>query len=413
MYRSAFLLAGIVVAATAGPAPALERAVQDDRELVHWPTSGSRTLLGSVAGWGVSHVRMIVYPDVPFERYAVAVAAARRSGLRVQVVLHEQRTPGHLGPEAFGEWVEQVAPQLAARGVERFSVLNEPDLLLPASGSCRPDEVRSVVEGSGLASHLEVIRSWQPVRRVIDGRRSARPLLVRVPAQRSVRRVLTTSAGQHRKVVLSRRMRAVTRRVLRLTLPASSEAVVLTERQACPKAQRAALAARYYRSAIPKLRSAAPGAEVLIGETSPVLGIEAFLLELAAQEWPRADGFAHHPYPNQHGQTQAGGLWLDRTRVLRRLLDERFGGLPVYFTEFGVRVRDDRVAWSSDRAAAIWADAFREACAVGARQLLAYQLMPTPAPADPDWPAPWDSGLLGPGAGETPAARLFAGFRGC
>ncbi len=59
-------------------------------------------------------------------------------------------------------------------------------------------------------------------------------------------------------------------------------------------------------------------------------------------------------------------------------------------------------------AARIWREAIRRACAIGARQLVAYQWDPNPPDADP---SRWDTSILGPARVTTPALETFSAAR--
>ncbi len=118
---------------------------------------------------------------------------------------------------------------------------------------------------------------------------------------------------------------------------------------------------RIYRAlvsaALPRIRAAAPDAEVLVGETAPVgkpgttIGPAEFIERWLCVRRPcdglrrlDVDGFAHHPYgPTQRVPAKKDIVSLLAIRRLGRYLDRaaRAGripaGLPIYNTEFGLQ----------------------------------------------------------------------------
>jgi len=154
------------------------------------------------------------------------------------------------------------------------------------------------------------------------------------------------------------------------------------------------------------LRDAAPRAEIVIGETSPVDGVGVFIRELGRQGIPRVDAWAHHPYPGVADRARdaraADAYWLARTAELAALVRDHVGPLRLDLDEFGVPRQ-----WGitdETQAAAIWRDAYRTACAVGARVLVAYQWQNTRL-------EDWDTSLLRPAWTDTAQSRAFADAR--
>ncbi len=120
-------------------------------------------------------------------------------------------------------------------------------------------------------------------------------------------------------------------------------------------------APRIYRAlveaALPRIREAAPDAQVLVGETAPVgkpgttIGPAEFIEKWLCVKRPCAgagrldvDGFAHHPYgPTQRVPAKKDIVSLLAIRRLGRYLDRaaRAGrvpaNLPIYNTEFGLQ----------------------------------------------------------------------------
>jgi hypothetical protein len=142
-----------------------------------------------------------------------------------------------------------------APAVDRFSVLNEPDLTIPAVDDCDPQTVTRMLS-SPLGSRILGVRQYPRrrggfVHRIFSaGWRHGRAYAPRWPAvYRWVRRSSAPGAGE------------------------SSQQTVMTIRQGCLKVQRGRAYRRIFAAAEPVIRAAAPGAQVLAGETSPVDGV--------------------------------------------------------------------------------------------------------------------------------------------
>lgn len=381
-------------AALAVPAHAstLALGMQDDSSLALWPDDAAG-LMALGRDRGVSAVRFIVYPHQPVDRFAAATALAAGQGLKVEVTL----ASGGLGPEPYRRWALATARRLRQQGAGAFSVLNEPDLTLPSGDACDADSAPEVVRRQGLTVMRRAAgprtRRRTRVRYRIVHRWSRRP-----PRRRIAVRVRVRVARRVAPVVVTGDMVSTTG----LTSAATAEVSAI-----CRRIVRARVAGDYYRLVIPALRTAVPGAEVWIGETSPVYGVQQFLETLFREPLPAADGFAHHPYARWDGlpSDEDGSLWLDHLGRLPALID----GLPLYLTEFGVMAGESRRRIvDAEGAARIWRAAIRGACAVGARQLVAYQWDPNPPGEDP-WR--WDTSILGPDRASTPALEAFAGAR--
>jgi hypothetical protein len=221
------------------------------------------------------------------------------------------------------------------------------------------------------------------------------------------RRVRVRDHGRWRTKRVPRYRRV--RRVAAFVTAIESErigSVTLSAHSGCLRVMRARRYAAILRDLVPALRDAAPHADIVIGETSPVDGVGAFIRELGRLGVPRADAWAHHPYPGVAARAQdaraADAYWLGRTAELAALVRDEVAPLRLDLDEFGVPKQ-----WGiadEARAAAIWREAYRTACAVGARVLVAYQWQNTRL-------EDWDTALLRPGWTDTAQSRAFEDAR--
>jgi hypothetical protein len=333
MRWGALALTFLAFAVAPAAANAVELGVADDMNITYRPDE-PQMMRASGFAW----LRLVAYQGDPLGSTLAAAQRGRQAGLRVQVVL----TPKYgEAPDGFAGWASSVSAQLATVGVERVSLLNEPDLWLPADDRCDTDtEVRQTLRGEHVSSKR--VRAWVKVR---------------------ARRWRWRHGHLRQRVVRVRRRRMA----LRITrTPTSTEHVSLTPRWGCLEIHRAQTAANVWRETIPAVRAAAPGMSILIGETSPVTGVGLFLQALP-DRLPQADGWAHHPYPSSTVE-----LGLDHAGRLGHPY-----GLAVYWTEFGTHVRTDQHAQPLAEARANWAQALEAADRLGVRQLVAYGYLPT------------------------------------
>jgi hypothetical protein len=365
-----------VTAATAVAAPqaqAVPLGAADDYSLLNTYRPGT---IESMQSAGVRGVRLVAYEGRSNATALASAAHAASIGMPVQLVLTSG--PGTLPSDRFAAWAGDNARRFAPY-VRRFSVLNEPDLLLPAADLCdTPAEVSYAITTAGLKpitirqKFRVKKRRWVYVTKTVRGKR--RRVRVReVVTRRTVRwtyRTTTSAQGQRRRV----RRRVVVRKPVYLTRYRNVRRVVSTsstrtgKRQplaparACRSINRARLAAGVISQALPEVRRSAPGAEVLLGETSAVDGVLLYI-EAFMKSGLRADGWAHHPYP---GPWEAALQHAERVNAL-------VGGLPVYWTEFGVQVRGSNMdPVSLRRATELWAEARAKATSLGVRQIVAY-----------------------------------------
>lgn len=329
----------VVLAVAPATASAVELGAGDDMWAGYRPD-----VPASMAAHGMTWMRLVAYQDEPLDRTLRATGQARAAGLRVSVVL----TPRYgAAPGArFATWAGVTSARLAAAGVERVSLLNEPDLWLPAADRCDSDtEVRSTLRSEHVTSRR--VRAWVRTR-VLRWR------MVRVHRHWHFRRVPVTV-----------RRRRMATRITRT--PTSTQQVALTPRWGCLEIHRARMAADIWQRAIPAVRAAAPGLRILIGETSPVTGVGLFLRALDGEQLPRADGWAHHPYPSSTVE-----LGLDHADRLGRPF-----GLAVYWTEVGTHVRTDEHAQPLEEARENWRQAVAKADRLGVLEVDAYGWLAT------------------------------------
>jgi hypothetical protein len=238
--------------------------------------------------------------------YDWAVDAVRAAGLTPQITLVWSRAAD---PAAIASWMGEMAAHFAS-SVHRFSVLNEPDLSIPAGDSCDPQTIDQLVSVGLLDVSTRMQSSKVPSKgyrfRFVRSRDGHRFVLARVHAYRWVRRPV---------------------RVLQEREGSSLQAVT-TVGQGCLRLQRGRRYNQIFRAAEPAIRAAAPGAEVLAGETSPVAGVDVFI----ANALPlNADGWAHHCYQwDLTPDRSTGGFGIGDTARVQALV-----GMPLFLTECG------------------------------------------------------------------------------
>jgi hypothetical protein len=311
--------------------------------------------------------------------YERAVAAVRAAGLVPQLTLvwsHEA------DPQAIADWSAQMAAHFAPE-VARFSILNEPDLTIPAADDCDPETVQRMVAGD-LGAKIRWVKQY--VRR----------------GGHSVHRVF--SGGWRKGRAYAPRWQAVYRWVRRSEQPAGDVArqLVLTVRQGCLKVQRGRIYRRIFSAAEPLVRAAAPGAQVLAGETSPVDGVDLFIGQVVPVH---ADGWAHHCYQWNLTPTQStGGFGIGDTARVQALV-----GMPLFYTECGYPNPDS--AWNlskwttlftHDSEPPAYAAMWRFARDRGVREMSQYGWCRSPGTG-------WDTALMsGDGCDPSPEYRAVA-----
>ena len=367
----------------------------DDGGLITAPVNPDEVLSAGTAH-GARFVRVIAYmgryPDD--DRYLTAAhrAASRGLGLDVVLALPTGSAQAGVTPPGFAAWAAQLAARLSATGAPlRVSLLNEPDLILPAGDTCDPVVAEQIVREAG----------YVPVRHRVR---------VRVRRTRIVRRVVRRHG--HRRVIRRRLVWKASRWKVVTTLGASSTSTsvaTVSIAQGCLSVRRARRAATFLSAGIPAVRAAAPGIEVGAGETSPCVGVEVFMRELARVGIPPVDRWAHHPYAYLQDGRQVpsppGWMGADRLTDEAVMVHSLFGpGIPIDVTEFGVKhsaVPDPHVR------AAIWRGAIASACTAQVRSVVAYQWTPTPL----DQGRSWDTAIMGDGLTETPESAQLPTLR--
>jgi hypothetical protein len=341
-----------------------DRVAQDDATVVCQWHDRARALAQMREG-GFSHVRInvvhapgadgqgLVACALPatLEDYDGAVAAVRAAGLVPQLTLVWYR---QTDPAAIATWMAQMAAHFGAR-VQRFSVLNEPDLMLPASDDCDPRTVRQMVA----AGQLQAAPRAPRVKRYL-----------RHPRYRYVSTRIRAGRG-HRFVIRRERDYRWVTPVGRLPAGGSDSSFedVTTVRKGCLRIQRGRQYHRIFDAAEPAIRAAAPGAEVLAGETSPVPGVGLFI---GAALPLHADGWAHHCYQWDLTPTVAtGGFGIGDTTRVQALV-----GMPLYLTECGFPNPDslwNQVRWNGlfthDNEPAAYAQMWQYAKDLGVREM--------------------------------------------
>ncbi len=293
-------------------------------------------------------------PDLHF--YESAVQAVLAHGLEPQMTLvwHQQTSPQH-----FAVWAANVA-QHFGEDVQRYSITNEPDLLLEPHGKCDPKGQRRFV--------------------------------------RQFPRLMVKRGRTFRAKVLTKK------RTMNLQV-------------ACLRYWRGRMYTPIVNEAARAIHGVAPDAEVLAGETSAQPGIDWFMRGVRPRRLRGIIGWAHHPF-QLHDLTphkEPPGTWgMGNLRKLKRVIP-----LPLYFTEyayptpnsrFDKRAFGRRLTWGqvSKALVASWKIARRS----GARQMLQYQWF-----RKPKWRKdPWETAILDDDDGSTtPAYRalkdLILGWR--
>jgi hypothetical protein len=338
------VLAGLIPVAAAHAAVP-DRVAQDDSIVVcNWHNRARA--LAQMRDGGFTHVRINVVhtPGAPGNQllacalpatladYDRAVDAVLAAGLVPQLTLFWYR---QTDPAAIAAWMRGMAAHFAPK-VHRFSVLNEPDLSLPASDACDPRTVSRLVSDGALNVSIRTQKVKRYLRHRVRVRRHGRTVRVWRPVYRyrHVRR-----HHRHRRVRYRvYRWHTTHARVVRA--PRSSVQQSTTVANGCLRIQRGRAYHRIFTAAAPAIRAAAPGAQVLAGETSPVPGVDLFIREALPLQ---ADGWAHHCYQWDATPTVArGGFGVGDTARVQALV-----GMPLYYTECAYAQPDS--AWTQRR----------------------------------------------------------------
>ncbi len=172
-------------------------------------------------------------------------------------------------------------------------------------------------------------------------------------------------------------------------------------------------------------------AQVLVGELSSSHDPLVFMKLMAPPgEHMVADGFAYHPYqfavpPDENPKSTGGGAGISRLAAVKWLLEKlasehrlntRQGGeVPLYLTEFGYQKLEGRTfkepaVQIPEATRAAWLPiAYQDALDAGAKQMLYFQLVPTP----PDYN--WDTSILDSAGSPLPsftALKAWAASKG-
>lgn len=332
-----------------GTAAAAEFGAADDGRLMHG--TDVPLVLDSMAANGVKSVRLTAWSDRSYEPQLDAARQAAERGLKVNVVLGPY--VGQLPPSSA--WFQQAAADFAGVGVRSFSILNEPDLWLPVSDRCDTDaEVRYRVSSAGLSTVHVRARVWR--KRHSRARGHRRYQRVRYVSPGGIRRVRYKRSRRGRYIRVWRTVDRVTPTTVQ------SDAVRYEPRMGCTAIARARLTVDTLRRVVPVVRSVVPDAEVLAGETSPCLGVAAFTREVFRLGVPAGvTGWAHHPYPT-------GVEWgLGEAEQVNEAVP-----LPVFWTEFGVPIRDHNPDMTPESARTIWAAALAKADRLHIRRIVSY-----------------------------------------
>jgi hypothetical protein len=360
------LLASLAALAVVSPAHAatMEVALQDDPVIVRGVTTvrgvASRPLaLRQFKAMGGTHIRMTIEHtrSVKTQRnvtarkvihglkmYDSAIDAVRAEGLKVQVTLLWRTQSSR----RLALWMGNLAKHFGKR-VMRYSVFNEPDLLIDRS--C--------------------------------GRQSLAFFMRKFP-----RRIAFPKGQLPRAKVMT---------------PLKT----MNLETACLRYKRGLLYRHFVHDASDRIHRANPKAQVLAGETSAQPGLEWFVLGAQPSKMHIA-GWAHHPF-QLHDLTPgkpANGWGLGNMKLIKRIIK-----VPLYFTEFGYptpKSSMDKRAFGRRLKPAEVAKAYLRAWTIarksGARQMLQYQWY-----RKPKWAVGyWETALLNrPDGRTTPAYRAL------
>ncbi|MEJ7891440.1 MAG: hypothetical protein WKF94_02230 [Solirubrobacteraceae bacterium] len=328
-YLALTLLTLLACAAPAQAQP-MEVGMQDDQILLHGVYDRDLAL-DQFEAMGGTHVRINVEHRrekkfeneidfglrYPMKQYDAAVKAVTERGLKVQLTLIWNR---RLDPAVVAGWMGNLAKHFGNK-VNRYSVLNEPDLSIPLDGRC---------DGQGQRKLAKLYPSKMIESR---GRLVAKGVLVKgtnVPLEVACRQFWR--GHQYRGI-----------------FNASSRAIHKSNRNAT----------------------------VLAGETSALAGLEWFVRGAYVKPLQQIDGWAHHPFQLRDltPQKRANGWGVGNLAQFKQMVK-----VPVYLTEFGYpapnstmdkRVFGRRLTYQEVGKAL--PKAWAVAKAAGVRQMLQYQ----------------------------------------
>ena len=283
------LLLALLLLALPAPAGAIEVGMQDDQTILHGHRNRDLALDQFVA-MGGTHVRMnvehkrdrrfrnqILYGlRTPMKLYDDAVREVRRRGLEVQLTLVWNRRDD---PAYTAAWMNNIAEHFGNR-VNRYSVLNEPDLSLPLSGGCE-GEARTALRKRFPGRMVFTYGEWRAKGVLVKGRN-------------------------------------------------------VSLETACRQFDRGQQYRQIFNQASAAIHAANPRATVLAGETSALPGVEWFVRGTRVNGGlKRVDGWAHHPFQLQGpGALKVhrpyNGWSISQLPKVKRLFK-----VPVYVTEFG------------------------------------------------------------------------------
>lgn len=328
--------------AWAAPAQAIDVAMQDDQIMVHGQYDRDLAL-DQFEAMGGTHVRINVqhkeqkrFQDqinfglkYPMKQFDAAVDAVTERGLEVQMTLVWNR---RLDPAFQAAWMGNIAKHFG-NDVNRYSVLNEPDVSIPTDGTCNGKGQRALAErypGKMIESR---------------GRLVAKGVLVK---------------GKN-----------------------------VTLETACRQFLRGQQYRTIFNPAAKAIKKANPRAEVLAGETSAKPGLEWFIRGAQLKPLKRVDGWAHHPFQLRDltPQKRANGWGIGNLKQFIRMVK-----LPVYVTEFGYphpnstmdkRVFGRRLTYKE--IAKVLPKAWQVARRSGVKQMLQYQWYRKPPGRNEYW----------------------------
>ena len=262
----------------------------------------------------------------PIERYEDAIAAVRSAGLIPQVSLVWY---GQEDPRTTATWMGRVAALLGP-SVNRYSVLNEPDLTIRAADDCDPETIRELIDSGALPT--KTVTQWfkRYLRHRVRVRRHGKVVRVWRPVRQRKRVPIVFNGKTYHVFQRVRRYTWAKRpvEVVRLADGAASRETV-SVKTGC----QAIIRGRKYRQDLPDRRAgdgaADPGAQLLAGETSPHPGFEMFVRNvrpITANSWAPIPTSSNRVIP----PSPPVGL---RHRQNCRIKD--IVGMPLYYTEFG------------------------------------------------------------------------------
>jgi hypothetical protein len=335
----------------------MEVAMQDDQTIVHkyrdrdlaltqFKDMGGTTVRINLEHRRAGDEKRSLRPNAtrtPLKQYDSAVDAVIAHGLKPQLTLIWKRQQD----AAFiAEWMRNIALHYGSK-VTRYSISNEPDLLLEAN--------------CGKARQRQFIRQFRPL--MTRGRNGTLRAEVKTPG--------------HPMVLHT----------------------------ACLRYLRGQIYRRIVDAVVTAIHTVSPRAEVLAGETSAQEGLEWFARGAEPREM-QIDGWAHHPFQlNDLTPHKPSTRWgIGNLKLLKRTL-----GVPIYLTEFGYPHPNstmDKAIFGHhlkpQQIADVLPKAWELAREGGARQMLQYQWF-----VKPPWrKESWETALLESDDGSvTPAYR--------